>query len=61
METGEVTAGGGAGLGLAIVEGILVAHGAEVQVDTEVGEGSRFSFVLPLNPKASQELRTTDA
>ena len=58
---GHRTAGGGAGLGLAIVEGILAAHGAQVQVDTEVGEGSRFSFVLPLNPKASQELRTTDA
>ncbi len=59
---GHRTAGGGAGLGLAIVEGILAAHGTRVQVETEVGEGSRFSFVLPLlNPSASQELRTTEA
>ncbi len=46
---GHRCGGGGAGLGLAIVEGILAAHGAQVQVDTEVGEGSTFSFVLPLH------------
>ena len=45
---GHRSAGGGAGLGLAIVEGILAAHGAQVRVDTEVGEGTCFSFVLPL-------------
>ena len=64
---GHRSGGGGAGLGLAIVEGILAAHGAQVQVDTKVGEGSTFSFVLPLHreprlkPKASHELRTTEA
>ena len=46
---GHRSGGGGAGLGLAIVEGILAAHGAQVQVDTEMGEGSTFSFVLPLH------------
>ena len=46
---GDRSGRGGAGLGLAIVEGILAAHGAQVQVDTEVGEGSTFSFVLPLH------------
>ncbi len=46
---GHRSAGGGAGLGLAIVEGILAAHGTQVRVDTEVGEGSRFTFVLPLH------------
>ncbi len=46
---GHRSGGGGAGLGLAIVEGILAAHGTRVQVETEVGEGSRFSFVLPLH------------
>ena len=63
---GHRSGGGGAGLGLAIVEGILTAHGTQVQIDTEVGKGSTFSFVLPLHsenlkPKASQELRTTEA
>ena len=38
----------GAGLGLAIVRGILRAHGAGVEVETEMGEGSAFSFILSL-------------
>ena len=46
---GHRSGGAGAGLGLAIVEGILAAHGAQVQVDTKLGEGSTFSFVLPLH------------
>ena len=37
----------GAGLGLAIVEGILRAHGTRIEVETEVGRGSSFSFTLP--------------
>ncbi len=36
----------GAGLGLAIVAGILQAHGTEMEVETEVGRGSSFSFTL---------------
>lgn len=37
----------GAGLGLAIVDGILRAHGTRIEVETEVGRGSAFSFTLP--------------
>ena len=37
----------GAGLGLAIVDGILQAHGARIHVETKVGRGSAFSFILP--------------
>ncbi len=40
----------GAGLGLAIVKGIVEAHGGTVQVNSTEGEGSRFSFRLPLEP-----------
>ncbi len=36
----------GAGLGLAIVQGILVAHGSQIQVESNPGEGTRFSFEL---------------
>ncbi|MCH7855700.1 MAG: PAS domain S-box protein [Gemmatimonadetes bacterium] len=36
----------GAGLGLAIVDGILQAHGTRIEVETEVGRGSAFSFTL---------------
>jgi len=37
----------GAGLGLSIVKGLVEAHGGRVWVESEVGEGSIFYFLLP--------------
>ncbi len=37
---------GGTGLGLAIVKHIIEAHGSSVEVQSEVGKGSTFSFQL---------------
>ena len=37
----------GTGLGLALVREILVLHGTELEIQSEVGVGSRFSFRLP--------------
>lgn len=37
----------GIGLGLSIVKHIVLAHGGQVYVDSELGEGSTFSFTLP--------------
>ena len=37
-----------AGLGLSIVKSICTAHGAEVEVQSTIGKGSRFRFKLPL-------------
>ena len=39
---------GGAGLGLAIVKAICTAHGAEINVSSKEGHGSRFTVELPL-------------
>jgi signal transduction histidine kinase len=38
----------GAGLGLSIAKGIVEAHGGKLQVESELGRGSTFSFTLPL-------------
>lgn len=38
---------GGAGLGLAIARGILQAHGGDIQVESKVGQGTRFTFRIP--------------
>ena len=38
---------GGTGLGLAVVRSILNAHGSEIEIESETGEGSTFRFRLP--------------
>ena len=43
----------GTGLGLALVEQIMQAHGGEVRLDSSSPEGSTFSLVLPVTVPAS--------
>ena len=39
--------GTGAGLGLAIARGIVHAHGGDIQVDSQPGKGTQFTFTIP--------------
>ena len=43
---------GGAGLGLSIAKSICSAHGGQIHVDSQVGQGSCFSLMFPRLPKA---------
>ncbi|MEM6578581.1 MAG: ATP-binding protein, partial [Pseudomonadota bacterium] len=43
---------GGTGLGLAIVKHIVNRHRGRLRIDSEIGKGSRFSVLLPLDVQA---------
>ena len=44
----------GLGLGLYICKSLVEAHGGQIAVESRLGQGSRFSFRLPIGPSASE-------
>lgn len=48
VNKGRTRESGGAGLGLAIAQSIARAHNGEIRVKSKVGEGSTFTFQVPL-------------
>ena len=52
---------GGTGIGLAIARSVVEAHGGTIHAESEPGQGSVFTFDLPLaRPTARPALTTTD-
>ncbi|HEY2433028.1 MAG TPA: ATP-binding protein [Vicinamibacterales bacterium] len=49
--------GQGTGLGLSICYGIIRDHGGQIAVDSRVGEGTRFTVLLPASVTAAGEAR----
>ena len=46
---------GGAGLGLAISKRIIEMHGGRIWIDSVVGQGSTFSFTVPVQVERQVE------
>ena len=51
VDLSRTKATGGTGLGLAIVKRIIEIHNGKIEIDSEMGKGTKISIVLPINEK----------
>jgi signal transduction histidine kinase len=49
--------GRGTGLGLSICLGLVRSHGGEIELESEVGKGSRFIIKFPVESSESKDLQ----
>ncbi len=60
FEPDFTTKSGGMGLGLAIVENIILGHGGRITVESEMGHGAQFTITLPLAPSGASRQSSRD-
>ncbi|NKB70899.1 MAG: HAMP domain-containing protein [Candidatus Latescibacteria bacterium] len=53
VDKGRSSVAGGTGLGLAIAQKMIQAHGSTIAVESQLGQGTAFSFILPYHQEAT--------
>ncbi len=51
VDTSRAQASGGTGLGLAIVQSIMTLHGGKVEIESQLGQGTRVTLDMPLSKR----------
>ena len=51
VDNSRAQASGGTGLGLAIVQSIMTLHGGKVEIESQLGQGTRVTLEMPLSKR----------
>jgi len=55
FERAAESSAGGTGIGLSIVEKIIQVHGGDIRVDSVFGNGSKFTFTIPIKGEENEQ------